>query len=317
MHARLHAARLEEGGQLVAARRAHDVEVIDVVAVGPLVRQAERQAREGLVVARGQLAPVVVHGVEPAQQHATDGGLDVVEAQVEADLGVQVLVEPAVVAQAPAALGHRVLVGDDGAAVTHDREVLRGVEREDAHATERADLLALPRRAVRLRAVLQHPDAQPLGQRLHGVEVGGLPVEVHGHDADRARRRLGGGIGGIERVVAVAVDEHRRGLGKADRLDRRERGVRRHQDLVAGLHAQRAKRQPQPGRGRVAEDAVLGPRVAGQLGLELTALGAEDVLARLDGRDGGLLDLVVHRRTGQGNLRHVHAPDWGSFTNRS
>ena len=221
------------------------------------------------------------------------------------------------VAQAAAARGDLVVVGDHGAAVAHDREVLRGIEGEDAGAAEGADLLALPGGAVRLRAVFQHPHAQPRGQCAHGVEVGGLAIEVHGHDADRARRGLGGGVRGIERVVRIRIDEDRRGLREADRLDRRKRGVRGHEDLVARLHAERAQRQPQPRGGRVGEDAVPGAHVAGQLGLELTALGTEDVLARVDGGDRGLLDLVVHDGPGQGNLRHCHAPGLGSGTSRS
>ena len=50
-----------------------------------------------------------VHGVEPAQEHAPHRRLDVVEAQVEADLGVHVLVEPAVIAQPPAPRGDLVV----------------------------------------------------------------------------------------------------------------------------------------------------------------------------------------------------------------
>ena len=163
-----------------------------------------------------------------------------------------------------------------------------------------------------LGAVLQHPHAEARGQPAGGVDVDRLAVEVDGDDADRARRRLGGGVVGVDRVELVGVDEDRDRLGEADGLDRRKRGVRRHQDLVAGFHPQPAQREPQPGRRRVAQDAVPGADVARQLGLELAALRPEDVLSRVDGGQHGLLDLVVDRRSGQGNLRHVHAPGLGS-----
>src|SRR3990167_7108545 len=48
-----------------------------------------------------------------SEQDAPHGGLDVVKAQVEADLRVDVLVEPAVVADPPAPRRHVVVVGDE------------------------------------------------------------------------------------------------------------------------------------------------------------------------------------------------------------
>src|SRR5439155_18511025 len=134
----------------------------DVTRARALAWQLERQSVEALRIAAGQLPPPLVHRVEPPQQHAPDGGLDVVEAQVEADLCVYVLVEPAVIAQPPTARRDLIVVGDDGAAVAHHGQVLRRIEGEDRGAPEGADAASLEGRAVRLRAVLQHPQAEAI-----------------------------------------------------------------------------------------------------------------------------------------------------------
>src|SRR5205823_4332868 len=111
---------------------------------------------------------------------ATDGALDLVEAQVEPDLRVDVLVEAAVVAEPARASGDLVVVGDEHAAVTHDREVLRRVEGERGRAAEASHPLAVPRRAVRLAAVLERPQAEARGELADGGHVDRLSVNVDG-----------------------------------------------------------------------------------------------------------------------------------------
>src|SRR3990172_1869668 len=69
---------------------------------GLLGGKNEREPLQPIGVALRQLSPPLIHGVQPAQDDAPDRGLDVVEPQVEPHLAVDVLVEPAVVAQAPA-----------------------------------------------------------------------------------------------------------------------------------------------------------------------------------------------------------------------
>src|SRR5262249_58129165 len=86
--------------------------------------------REAAGVARAPRAAVTVNGVEPPQQDLERGGLDLVEAEIEADLGVHVLVEAAVVTQSPAARGEIVVARQHGAAVAHGGQVLRRVEQE-------------------------------------------------------------------------------------------------------------------------------------------------------------------------------------------
>ena len=161
------------------------------------------------------------------------------------------------IAQAAAASGNLVVVGHDGAAVAHHREVLGRIEREHAGPAEAADLLAVPRRAVRLRAVLEDPEAEPRRQVPQGIDVHRLTVEVHRHDSDGARRR---------RVAASAASivyqrsaSTRRGSPRRSRWPRgRKRRVRGDEDLVAALtRARAASATARP--WRIAQHAVAQP----------------------------------------------------------
>src|SRR5215510_16008084 len=148
--ARGDAALLEEGSEVIALARAHHVEMIDVPRPRGLRGQREGQAGEAGRIARGERAPRIVHGVEAAQKDAAHRGLEIVEAQIEADLHVYVLVLPSMVAKPSAPCGDLVVVGDEEAAVAHHGEILRRIEGKGSRAAEGADLLALPGRPVRL-----------------------------------------------------------------------------------------------------------------------------------------------------------------------
>jgi hypothetical protein len=288
----------------------HHVEMVDVAGARPLGRQRERQVLEVRLIAGGQRAAMVVHRVEPAQQHAAHRGLDVVEAQIEADLGMHVLVEPAVIAQPPAARRDVVVIGHEQSAVAHHRQVLGGVEREGAGPAEAADLPALPGSAVGLRAILEEPEAALGAKLLDAGQIGRLAVEMNGHEAHSPGADLARGVVEIHGVRVVGVDEDGHGARKANGLDRGEGGVRRDQHLVVGFDAKGLERHPERGRGARREHRVLGAVVARELGLEGLALRAENVLARVDRGEHGGLDLIVNGRAGQLD-RHQRVPPEG------
>jgi hypothetical protein len=298
---------LEELRELVAARGAHDVEVVHVPAARPLGGETEIHTVEAGRVARGEAPAVVVHGIQAAQEHAAHRGLDVIEAKIEANLGMHVLVEPAVVADPAAPNRHGVVIGHDHAAVAHHVEILRRIEGKGARATEAADLLVLPLGAVSLRAIFEQPEPVRLAQRLDAGEIRGLPVEVHGHEAHRARRDPGGGVPNVHGVAVVDVDEDRRGAGEADRLDGGERRVRGHEHLVARSRPERLHQHPDRRRRARGQDGVLGAVVRRELVLERAAFGTQDVLAGIDRLQHGPLDLVVDGGTGERN-RHQRDP---------
>src|SRR5262245_36922997 len=170
---------LEEGGELVTLRRPDDVEMVYVPCTCGFGGQLDGPTAERRLVAGGERAAPIVHGVEPPQEDAPDRGLDLVEAQVEADLEVHVLFLPTVVAEPAAARRHLVIVRDEHAPVTHHGKVLRGIEGEYPGAAERSDLPALPGRPVRLGAILQEPQIVPQAELLDLAKIGGMAVEVH------------------------------------------------------------------------------------------------------------------------------------------
>ena len=278
--------------------------MVDVACACALGRQNKRQAVEPVSVASGEDASAIVHRVEPPQQHPQRRGLQLVEAQVESNLHVHVLVVPAVVSEPAAADRDLVVVGEDGAPVAHRREVLRRVEGKGRCAAEAADPSPVPLGALRLGAVLEKPETETRGEVLDGREIRRLAVQVHGHEPDGPGRHLRPRIDGVDRVELVHVDEHGPRPGEADRLNRWERRMGRHQDLVARLHPERAKCQPERGGRRAGQHGVFDVRGARQLGLELAALRTQDVLARVDGGEHCPLELVVDRRAGQRNGAH-------------
>ena len=113
------------------------------------------------------------------------------------------------------------------------RHRLVAEETKGSHITESADMPSVQRRTQRFRAVfdkLQTVLAGEVGQCLH---VTNAAVQMNGHDRLRFRADLAPNIVDIDQpVVRPAVDEHRRGPGLGNRIDRRDVSERRHDHLV-------------------------------------------------------------------------------------
>ena len=107
---------LEPGAQLVAARRLDDVEVVGMLAARTDGRRHERAAGERGVVARGELAPACIGGVEMGELRGEDRRLQGVEPAVQPPQHVFEAMPLAVVAQQPRPLGDGVVGGHDRAA---------------------------------------------------------------------------------------------------------------------------------------------------------------------------------------------------------
>ena len=159
---------------------------------------------------------------------------------------------------------------------------------------------------MRLTTVLEHPESVAAREVAHAGHVHGLSVDVHGDDADGAWRDFQRRVGDVHAVPRIDVDEDGRRLREADGLDGGKRGVRRDEDLVAGLHAERPERHPQRGGPGAREHGVTHADVAGEVGLEAPALRTEDPLARVHGGDDRLLELVVHGWPGERNPPETH-----------
>ena len=131
---------------------------------GPLAhRRRLHDAFKTLVVARGDLAAVLIEAVEMLQHYAADGGVDFVEPDVVAGEFVVVFSLATVVAQHPQAVGVIHFVRRDAAAVAEDGEAFRREKAERAEVTHAADGLALVFRALCLRAIFDGPEIIFLG----------------------------------------------------------------------------------------------------------------------------------------------------------
>ena len=228
------------------------------------------------------------------EQDAQPGGLQLVEARVVADLGVEHAVLGAVGAKPPGGGGELVVVGDDRAPVAEAAQVLGGEEAEGGGVAERSGHACRRARAGGLRGVLEHAQAVRLGELAQLGHRRRVPVQVDRAGAPWCASPIAGSARRRGHVEGPRVDvaEDRRRAGVDDRLGGRVEGERGHDDLVAGADAE----GPQRDRQRVGAvgdaDAVAGPEEVRELGLEGLDLGPEDVAAGAKHRGLAVGDLL-------------------------
>jgi hypothetical protein len=229
------------------------------------------------VVDRGQAPAPGIVLLEPRQPQVEHRRLQAVEAAVGADLDVVVARGLAMVGE-PEDLPHQVGVhAGDAAGVAEGAEVLGRVEAPGRQIAERADAPPLVLRAVRLRRVLDQPEAARAAEGADRVGVERPAVEVDADDAARARRRAPLELGRVEvESRRVDVAEDRRRAHQDHRLGGREEAEGGHQHLVAGAGAERAQRDHQRVRAVADTDHRGGAEEVGEGLLELLDLGAEN-----------------------------------------
>ena len=281
----------------VPARAENRVLVKHVRAPWGFGRQRDRKFREPLRVPPGDPAPCRVPGVDPRQLGAQNRRLELVEAAVVAELGVVIALAAAVVPQAADALGDRVGIGRDQAAVARAAEILARVEAEAAGQADAAGHGAWRARAEGLRAILDHDQPAPRCDLHDRVHLRRAPEEVHRDDRARRRgeRRLDG-LGSDVEARAIDIDEHRARAGVHDALDRRDEGERRRHDLVAWPDAGPAQAKQECVGARADADRVAHAEVFRRLALERGDVRAHHVLARVQHRAHGRLDFLPERR---------------------
>ena len=304
---------------MLALLAADDVEVVDVPRAGGDCGHDHVVAEAQFGIAGGDRDAAVVPAVDEGAQLQQDGGLQLVEARVVADLRERLLVLRAVEAEDAADavdLGAR---RRDQAAVAEARQVLGGEEGERGGIADRAAADAVERGAVGLRRVLQQRQPVPLADLRERPHRGRVAEQVHRHDRARARRDRGLHGGGIEvERLVLDVGEHGHRTDRGDRLGRCVERERRADDLIAGLDAQRAQRDQQRVRAVADADPVRHAQMLGERALDLGDPRAEDEAARLDHLGDRAGDLLAHlgvlrMRVHQGD---GHVPDGsnGLFT---
>ena len=116
-------------------------------------------------------------------------GHSIVEGQ-EVVVGLGVAVAPGLVDEETHTPCEVVVVGDDQPALA-SRDVLSLLQTEAADRADRADRAARRRGEIRLRAVLDHRQAVPLGQRHDLGHLAGIAEQVRDHDCLRAIAEAG------------------------------------------------------------------------------------------------------------------------------
>ena len=160
------------------------------------------------------------------------------------------------------------------------------------------------KRAVRLGAVFDQPQAVAAAKIGDWREVGGLTVEMHRHDGAGV-----GGAGGFQsrrvEIEASRVNVHQYGARAAqvDGADRGHGGVAHGNHLVARPHAARAQGEVQRFRAARRADALAGSCPGGELRLERLGFRSQQIASAgqhaRDGRvDVGSVFLVGRQRLG-------------------
>ena len=258
-----------------------------------------------------------------AQLDVEHRGLQLVDAEVTADEGVEVLGLAAVHAQHLHVLGQRGIVGDTHAGIAEGAEVLGRKERQAPHVAEAAG--PRPGRigcTDCLRRVLDDLQLVATRERHQRRHVGHLAVQMHRHQgphtaAGAAVDELPSSLqavlgqelrdGGWREVESCRIDveEQRPRAGTYDRARRGEEAEGAGDDLVTGADLERHQRQQQRIRAGGNADPVAALTVSADRRLQLPDRAAQDeMLARAhlgDGRldlrrEGLVLKLKIEQR---------------------
>ena len=166
-------------------------------------------------------------------------------------------------------------VGRDHPALAR-RDLLVRVEREHGRRPVRADALALVTRAECLAGVVDERDPPRVAQGAKLVELTGVAVDVDRDDRARAvgERSLDRRRSEVQRS-RVDVGEHRRRPFVDRAVGRRDEGVRRRDDLVAGSDSGCDAEQVEPRRAARNGGGVRGADRLGERLLETVDRRAE------------------------------------------
>jgi hypothetical protein len=200
---------------------------------------------------------------------------------------VHIAIPQAVISEEAHAIRHCLLVGDQSTAVSVAAEVLRRIEAEAPHVSDRTSSLSAVAGAVRLARVLDQPQPVFLGKLHERRRVSTLAVQVDRQHSASGGPQRGGGLRHVH-GVRHGVDVYENG-GRARQLDREDgwnSGVRHGHDLASRAYTASGEREPD-GIGAGAGGYAVSDAAKGrQLSLERFDLRAEDVApARKDAVD--------------------------------
>jgi hypothetical protein len=222
------------------------------------------------------------------ERDTQDGGLDLVQARVVANLLVREPVGRAVEPQSPDPVGKLCIRGGDGPAVPHRSEVLGREEGEGGDRPQSAGATGRPGRSSCLGRVLHHRHSQGLDLR----DRGHVAEQVHGDDSARTRGERGpDAVRRHAEGLRVHIAEDGSGAGGRDGLGGGVEREGRHHHLVARADAQCAQRDGQCFGPVGHAHRVIASDVGGELPLERLDLGPQDEAAAVEHRRNAGIEL--------------------------
>ena len=184
----------------------------------------------------------------------------------------------------------------DGHAAFRGHEIFRHIKAETADIADGPRLPPFVLGLYRMCRVLDYLEFMFFRKRHDSVHIARAPRHVNDDDGFRLFRDLSFDIRYVDVLrVFPAIREDRSGAAVHDRVRGRREGERRHDDLVARLHADYLEREMERRRTGRECDRVSGALVCTECVLELVRFGARPYPAAFQGRDD-LVDLRLFDR---------------------
>jgi hypothetical protein len=159
----------------------HDREQMMHIRTGLVRRVVHKAGRKRLVIPLGRLSALGVPALQMGELHRQNCGLNRIEAAVNADDDMVVAAVTTVIAHQPDAVRQPRIISDHRSGVAKRAEVLARVEAEAADTPDRAREPPIAPRPVRLRGILDHCQAVPVGEPHQLLHVGHAAIQVNGN----------------------------------------------------------------------------------------------------------------------------------------
>ena len=185
----------------------------------------------------------------------------------------------AVVAQRAAPTCEFLVVGHDASPVTESAQTLGGIEAEAADIAKRAGLFPVKQCAVALCTVLHQPKPVFADDLADCIHIAGLAKEVNSQNGLCCGGDSGLNAAGVDVVIFIRLDEHRRGAVDGDAHHAGDVCVRADDDLIPRPDTQQPKRHPQRIQPAGKPHAATRSQIGGKRLLKGGYLLAKDVPA--------------------------------------
>lgn len=249
--------------------------------------------------------------VQIPQLHLQHGGLEGIEAGIDAHQFVIVAIVAAVETELGEEFGQGGVVGGDHAGVAVSAEILARIEAETTDGADGAAAAAFVFRANGLGGVFDNHGAVTAGDVEEGVHVGGAAEEVDGLDGPDVAVAGEGGFDlvGVEvEGVGIDVDKDWLNAEAGERAGGGEEAVGSGDDLVAGAEFEGHPGEQEGVRARSAADGVAGLGIAGDGAFEFADGGAHDETLGVDEGDESGEDFVAEGGVLGGEVQEGDVP---------